>query len=153
MLWRHGGSEGIASPFFTSAPLYPRESRPLCSLKRRLGWPQGRTGRCGEERNYLCRESNPDRPAHVPSLCLLSFPGPLYELWSFSWWNFLQSRGCVTTLNILALHGEFFSTFLPKAECGMPPHVGCPWPLIRYIVSYPPDVNLRSESIFKLYSA
>jgi hypothetical protein len=43
----------------------PQGKSPCCPLDRRLGGPQSRSGRGGEEKNifYSCRESNPGRPA------------------------------------------------------------------------------------------
>jgi hypothetical protein len=38
---------------FTPRPLYPRECRRRYPLDRRLGGPQSRFGRCGEERNLV----------------------------------------------------------------------------------------------------
>jgi hypothetical protein len=46
----------------------PRERTLLYSLDRRLGGPQNRSGRCGEDKIfYPCRESNPNCPARCPS--------------------------------------------------------------------------------------
>jgi hypothetical protein len=46
---------------FTPRPLYPRGKRPGYPLDRRLGGPQSRSGRFGEEKNsWPCRDSNPD---------------------------------------------------------------------------------------------
>jgi hypothetical protein len=49
---------------YTPRPLYPRGKSPRHPLDRRLGGPQSRSGRCGEERNQcLYRESKLGRPA------------------------------------------------------------------------------------------
>jgi hypothetical protein len=48
---------------FTPRPLYPRGKNPLYSLDGRLGGPQNRSGRRGEKKSYLRRDSNSDQPA------------------------------------------------------------------------------------------
>jgi hypothetical protein len=53
----------------------PREKRPQYPSYKRLSGPQGRYGRCGEEKSILLlQESNPDRPARTLSLYRLSYP-------------------------------------------------------------------------------
>jgi hypothetical protein len=53
---------------FTSRPLYPQGKSPWYPLDRRLGGPQSRSGRGGEEKNSQTPSGieplNPDRPAH-----------------------------------------------------------------------------------------
>jgi hypothetical protein len=54
---------GVVS--FTPWPLYPRGKRPRYPVDRRLGAPQNRAGRGGEEKisqHCQCREFNPGRP-------------------------------------------------------------------------------------------
>jgi hypothetical protein len=54
---------------FTPQLLYTLENGPRYPFDRRLGGPQSRSGPSGEDKNLLpCRESNPGRPAHSPSL-------------------------------------------------------------------------------------
>jgi hypothetical protein len=43
-------------------------------LSRRLGGPQSRSGRCGEENILYYRESNPSDPGRNPLLYQLSYP-------------------------------------------------------------------------------
>jgi hypothetical protein len=48
---------------FTPRPLYPKGKSPWYPLDRRLGGPQSRSGRCGEEKKSIpCWESNPRTP-------------------------------------------------------------------------------------------
>jgi hypothetical protein len=52
---------------FTPQPLYPRGKSPWYPLDRRLGGPQSRSGRGGEEKNsHSRRESNPRTPIVQP---------------------------------------------------------------------------------------
>jgi hypothetical protein len=58
---------------FTARSLYPRRKSPRYPLDGRLGGPQSRAGRGGEEEkshHCLCQELNPSRPARsvVPTL-------------------------------------------------------------------------------------
>jgi hypothetical protein len=63
---------------FTPRPLYPRGNRPQYPLNRRLGEPQSRSGRCAIEKNFLpVLGIEPGRPACIPSLYRLSYPGSL----------------------------------------------------------------------------
>jgi hypothetical protein len=49
----------MSGQLYAPAALPPRKT-PWYLLERRLGGPQGRSGRGGEEKNpSLCRESNP----------------------------------------------------------------------------------------------
>jgi len=45
---------------FTPRPLYSQGKGPWYSLDRRLGWPQGRSGRGGEKNSQPRRDSNHD---------------------------------------------------------------------------------------------
>jgi hypothetical protein len=64
---------------FTPRPLYPQGNSPWYPLDRRLGGPQSRSGRGGEERNSQpppgIEPYNPDHPAHSPALYRLSYHG------------------------------------------------------------------------------
>jgi hypothetical protein len=63
---------------FTLRPLYPR-----CPLDRKLGGPQSRSGRFGEEKILDSIESRfqpLDRPARSQSLYRLSYPGSTISL-------------------------------------------------------------------------
>jgi hypothetical protein len=55
----------------------PRGKESLVPLDRRLGGPQSRSGRDGEEKNSQSplgiEPSNPDRPAHSPALYQLNY--------------------------------------------------------------------------------
>jgi hypothetical protein len=52
---------------FTPRPLYPQRKSPWYPLVRRLGGPQSRSGRGGEEKNFQPRrESNPRTPIVQP---------------------------------------------------------------------------------------
>jgi hypothetical protein len=58
---------------FTPRPLYPEGKRPCFSLEKRLGGPQSRSGRGGEEKNSHpppgIEPWNSDHPARSPTLC------------------------------------------------------------------------------------
>jgi hypothetical protein len=64
---------------FTPRPLYSQGKNPLYPLDRRLGGPQSRSGRGGEEKNSQpppgIETWNPDRPARSPALYRLSYHG------------------------------------------------------------------------------
>jgi hypothetical protein len=64
---------------FTPRSLYPQGKSPWYPLDRRLGGPQSRSGRGGEEKNSQhppgIEPYKPDRPAHNSTLCLLSYRG------------------------------------------------------------------------------
>jgi hypothetical protein len=66
---------------FTPRPLYPQGKSPWYPLDRRLGGPQSRSGRGGEEKNSQpppgIEPYNPDRPARSPALYRLSCDGSL----------------------------------------------------------------------------
>jgi hypothetical protein len=66
---------------FTLRPLYPQGKSSWYPLDRRLGGPQSRSGRGGEEKNSQSPQGieppNPDRPAHSQSLYRLNYPGSL----------------------------------------------------------------------------
>jgi hypothetical protein len=68
---------------FEPRPLYPRGKSPRYSLDRKLGGPQNRSGRGGEENNSQLPPGiepwNPDRPARSPALYRLSHHGSLVE--------------------------------------------------------------------------
>jgi hypothetical protein len=71
-----GTSWSVAS--FTPWPLYPSRKGPRDALYRRLGGPQSRCGRRGEEKIlYLTgtRTTTLDRPARSQSLYRLRYPG------------------------------------------------------------------------------
>jgi hypothetical protein len=61
---------------FTLLPLYPRGKGRRYSLDRRLGGPQSRSGRWGEEKNLALPGMEPGRgrPARSPLLYCLSYP-------------------------------------------------------------------------------
>jgi hypothetical protein len=54
------GSEWSAS---RPRPHYPRGMSPRHRLHKRLGGPQSRSGRCGEEKNLALPDIEPGRPA------------------------------------------------------------------------------------------
>jgi hypothetical protein len=62
---------------FTPRPLYPQGKSPSYPLDRRLGGPQGRSGRGGEEKNSQpppgIEPQNPDHPIRSPMLYRLSY--------------------------------------------------------------------------------
>jgi hypothetical protein len=64
---------------FTPRPLYLQGKSPCYPLDRRLGGPQGRSGRGGEEKNSQpppgIEPYNPDRPVRSPALYRLSYHG------------------------------------------------------------------------------
>jgi hypothetical protein len=61
----------------TSQTLYPQGKSPWYPLDRRLGGPQSRSGRGGEEKNSQPPPGieNPERPARSPTLYRLSYQG------------------------------------------------------------------------------
>jgi hypothetical protein len=63
---------------FTSRPLYHKGKNPWYPLDRRLGGPQSRSGRGGEEKNSQplagIKPYNPDSPARSPALYRLIPP-------------------------------------------------------------------------------
>jgi hypothetical protein len=71
---------------FTPRPLYPQGKSPWYSLDRRLGGPQSRSGRGGEDKNSQpppgIEPQNPDRPAHSPALYRMSYHGSKLFLYS-----------------------------------------------------------------------
>jgi hypothetical protein len=68
----YGGVEDVP------AALPPGKDSPArYPLDRRLGGPQSRSGRYGEEKSCLCQESNPGSPARSLSLYRLSYPGSI----------------------------------------------------------------------------
>jgi hypothetical protein len=66
---------------FTPRPIYPRRKSSRYPLDWRLGGPQSRSGRGGEEKISQpppgIEAPNPDRPARSQSLYRLSYPGCL----------------------------------------------------------------------------
>jgi hypothetical protein len=63
---------------FTPRPLYPRTKSPWYPLDRRLGGPQNRSGRLGEEKNLAptgTRTPTPRPTSRSQSLYRLSYPG------------------------------------------------------------------------------
>jgi hypothetical protein len=64
---------------FTPRPLYPQGKNPWYPLDMRLGGPQSRSGRGGEEKNSQpppgIEPSNRDRPDCSPALYRLSYHG------------------------------------------------------------------------------
>jgi hypothetical protein len=64
---------------FTPRPLYHQGKRPWYPLDRRLGGPQSRSGRGGEEKNSQppqgIEPQNPNRPARSPALYRLTYHG------------------------------------------------------------------------------
>jgi hypothetical protein len=62
---------------FTSRPLYPQGKNPWYPLNRRLGGPQSRSGRGGEEKNSqpLPGLEPSDHPTWSPAVMPLSDPG------------------------------------------------------------------------------
>jgi hypothetical protein len=64
---------------FTPRPLYPQGKSPWYPLDRKLGGPQSRSGRGGEEKNSQpppgIVPKNPDHVAHIPTLYRLSYRG------------------------------------------------------------------------------
>jgi hypothetical protein len=69
---------------FTPQPLYSQGKIPWYPLDRRLGGPQRRFGRGGEEKNSQPPPSiepqNPDRPARSPALYRLSYHSSLLNI-------------------------------------------------------------------------
>jgi hypothetical protein len=68
---------------FKPRPLYPRGKSPGNTLDRRLGEPQSRSGRCGEEKNTMVLPGiEPrflDRSAPNPPLYRLNYTGYMYK--------------------------------------------------------------------------
>jgi hypothetical protein len=66
---------------FTPRPFYPRGKSPSFPLDRKLGRPQSRRGRGGEEKKLSSpyRESKPSRQARS-LVTILSYPGSLWRL-------------------------------------------------------------------------
>jgi hypothetical protein len=66
---------------FTARPLYPQRKSPWYPLDRKLGGPQSRSGRGGEEKNSqpppVTEPQNSDRPARSPELYRLSCHGSI----------------------------------------------------------------------------
>jgi hypothetical protein len=62
---------------FTPWPLYHEEKNPWHALDRRLGGPQSRSGRGGEEK-FTAPAGNrtPDHPARIPGLYRWAIPAP-----------------------------------------------------------------------------
>jgi hypothetical protein len=60
----------VSGQSLTLRPLYPQGKSPLCPSDRRLGGPQSRSGRGGEEKNSQpppeTEPYNPDRPTRSP---------------------------------------------------------------------------------------
>jgi hypothetical protein len=79
---------------FTPRPLYPQGKSPWYPLDRKLGEPQSRSGRGGEEKNSqpppAIEPSNLDRPARSPALYRLSCHGSLVILHSCKFRNGLN---------------------------------------------------------------
>jgi hypothetical protein len=75
-----------ASGSFTPRPLYPQGNSPWYPLDRRLGGPQSRFGRSGEEKNSQpppgIKPWNPDRPARSPVLYRLSYHSTAKYSWT-----------------------------------------------------------------------
>jgi hypothetical protein len=67
---------------FTPQPLYPQGKSPWYPVDKRLGGPQIRSGRGGEEKNSQpprgIESYNPDRPAHS----LVAIPTELSRLYN-----------------------------------------------------------------------
>jgi hypothetical protein len=61
---------------FTPPPLYPQGKSPGYPLDRRLGGPQSRSGRGGEEKNSQPQRSSSSYLSAIP----LSYPGSIYKL-------------------------------------------------------------------------
>jgi hypothetical protein len=57
---------------FTPRPFYPREKSPRYPLETRLGGPQSRSGRCGEEKNLASAGNRTPAVQPVPILTELS---------------------------------------------------------------------------------
>jgi hypothetical protein len=74
---------------FTPRPLYSRENSPSYPLNRRLGEPQSRSGRCGEEKNLLPLPRIESRPSS-PSLYRLyvgCYRAVAVAFRIFVWWT------------------------------------------------------------------
>jgi hypothetical protein len=70
---------------FTPQPLYHQGNCPRHPLNRKLGGPQNRSGRYGEDKNSCpCGESNPVSAAGTLSLYRPSYPGILFIIRSRS---------------------------------------------------------------------
>jgi hypothetical protein len=89
------GTRGRWVVSFTPRPLYPQVTSPWHSFDRRLGGPQNRSGRGGEEKNSQLPPGiepyNPDRPARS----LVTIP---------------------TELSKLVYYNEYFNLFLAVIE-------------------------------------
>jgi hypothetical protein len=75
----------------------PKERTPCYPLDRRLGGPQSRSGRCGEEKKKiycLHRESNLGRPDRSPELSWLVSSSSIPRLTgtALSWQNEINSK-------------------------------------------------------------
>jgi hypothetical protein len=88
--WRYTSTHSLTSTldggeWSASRPgrFTPKESAPRHPLYRRLGGPQSRSGRGGEEKNSQpppgIEPYNTDRPTRSPALYRLSYHGSLYE--------------------------------------------------------------------------
>jgi hypothetical protein len=112
------GSGGIALPFLTSVlgvgewsasrpGRFTPGEEPQYPLDRRLGGPQSRSGRCGEEKNLLplpgieTRLSSLSlyRPSYPGLLCLV-LPIPVYMNWYFHLFDSLP--GCFVHSGLLS---------------------------------------------------
>jgi hypothetical protein len=79
---------------FTHRPLYPQGKSPWYPLDRRLGRPQSRSGRGGEDKNSQTSPGiepwNHDRPARSPALYRPSYHGSTVKT------NYIERQSDVT---------------------------------------------------------
>jgi hypothetical protein len=93
---------------FTPRPLYPQGNITWYPLDRRLGGPQSRSGRGGEENNSQppsgTELKNPDRPSRSPALYRLSYHGSHdIEIENQYSYKFCINHFC---LRVLILYGD-----------------------------------------------
>jgi hypothetical protein len=136
--WKHNSTHSFTSFYlgtrrrwvvsFTPRPLYPHGKIPWYPLDRRLGGPQSRSGRGGEEKNSQPpagnRTSNPNHPVRSQSLYRLSYPGSIKQnIDNLFPQTFL---GCLVLSEVHALLNTQFRAVVVKCS-----DVSCtpfPWP-------------------------
>jgi hypothetical protein len=81
---------------FTPQPLYPQVKSSWYTLDRRLGGPQSRSGRGGEEKNSQpppgIEPYNTDRPVRSPALYRLSYHGSHLIPWDIFFFEYIEKQ-------------------------------------------------------------